>query len=221
MKRTVTLLVALMWACIAFAQEATTTWPYLYPQFKEGSVRFTDGKSRPEKLNVHLRRGALHYLDKNGVIMEASLQGVVGAQIGEDAFLLVNGEMMKVAASSERGCVVAEILADYASLTETGGAYGTSSATSATRKLSSIDLDTQINQNHMLLLQSKSEGQMLGTVTRYYLLWNGQVQPALRREFENAVPQERAGEWKAWKKSHKIKWNRPESLVELLDFLNP
>ena len=221
MKRITTLLAALSWACLAFAQEATTTWPYIYPAFREGTVNLVDGKARAQQLNIHLRHDALHYLDKDGKVMQAYLQDVVGVQIGEDAFLKVGDEMMKVVATSERGCVVAEILGDYAALTETGGAYGTSSTTSATRKLSSIETDAQINQNHMLLLQSKSEGQALGVITRYFLVWNGQSLPATRHDVEKAVPAERAGEWKAWRKANKVKWNRPESLVSLLEFLNP
>lgn len=221
MKKITGLLFALLLSLPSFAQDATTTWPYLYPAFQDGTVNLVDGKARSQQLNIHLRHAALHYLDKDGKIMQAYLHDVVGAQIGTDSFLKVGDEMMKVVATSERGCVVAEILGDYAALTETGGAYGTSSTTSATRKLSSLELDAQINQNHMLLLQSKSEGQSLGVITRYFLVWNGQSLPATRHDVEKAVPEERAGEWKAWKKVHKVKWNRPESLVSVLDFLNP
>ena len=220
MKKVVSILLILQMGLILNAQEATTTWPYLYPSFREGTVRLQGGKVRSQQLNIHLRHDALHYLDPEGRVMQAFLVEVVGAEIGEDAFLNVGGEMMKVVARSGKGCVVAEILGDYAALAETGGAYGSSSSTSATRKLSSVETDAQINQPHMLLMQEKENGQALGILTKYYLVWPGGQVQASRREVEKSLSPERKAAWKAWQKSHKIKWNKVESIAEVLDFLN-
>jgi len=205
----------------ATAQEPTTQWPYLYPEFRTGIVSFADGQSQSYQLNVHLRRAGLHFLDSEGIIKEADISKVSGAQIGQEPFLKVNGEMMRVAAQSAHGCVAEEVLGDFAALTETGGAYGVSSTTAATRKLSSIETDSQINQNHMLLMQSRSNGKMLSMLKAYWLVYPGNVVKATRGEVEKIIPADRKADWKAWKKAHNIKWNDPESMVNLLEFLNP
>ena len=205
----------------AFAQDPTTTWPYLLPAFESGSVAFRGADSNPYLLNIHLRRGQLHYLDEKGLIREADLMQVDGAEIGGKTYLNVGGEMMEVVSRSGRGCVVLEKLGDYDALLETGGAYGSSSVTSATRKLSSIETDSQINQNHMLLQNSRSEGEMLDILTKYYLFYQGNSVRADRREVEKQLPDSRKAEWKAWLKANKIKWNQPESLQKVVDFLNP
>lgn len=222
MKKCILLLIlaASCWI-VASAQEPTTRWPYLFTEFRPGYVEITDGATRTYPLNIHLRRGQLHYLDADGLIHEATIGEVVGAKVGSDTFLQVSGEMMRVIARSEHGCVVEEVLGDFAALNETGGAYGTSSQTAATRRLSSIETDGQINQNHMLLMQSRSEGQMLNQLKTWYLVYPGFVVKATRGEVEKVIPVERKAEWKAWNKANKVKWNQPESLIALLDFLNP
>lgn len=208
-------------SAVAFAQEPTTRWPYIFPQFQTGFVEINEGTTRTYPLNIHLRHGQLHYLDADGIIKEATIGEVIGAKVGSDYYLQVRGEMMHVVARSEHGCVVEEVLGDFAALNETGGAYGVSSQTSATRKLSSIETDGQINQNHMLLMQSRSDGQSLGLIKTLYLVYPGYVVKANRSEVERYIPADRNADWKNWIKSHKIKWNQPESLVSLLEFLNP
>ena len=224
MKRII-LLSACVLGCIvsrpASAQDPTTNWPYLFPAFESGAVAFRGADSKQYLLNVHLRHGQLHYLNDEGTIMEANLMEVEGAEIGGTAFLNVGGEMMQVVSKSESGCVVAEKLGDYDALLETGGAYGTSSVTSATRKLSSIDTDNQINQNHMLLQQSRENGEALDIISKYYLFYEGNKVKADKREVEKIIPDNRKAEWKAWSKDNKIKWNQPESLQKVVDFLNP
>ena len=203
------------------AQEPTTRWPYLFPEFRTGVVEMTDGVSQTYQINVHLGQGQLHFLDAEGLIREVPADKILGAQVGADRFLQVQGEMMRVVAQSAHGCVVEEALADFAALSETGGAYGSSSQTSATRRLSSVEMPNQVTQNHMTLMQSKSDGQMLDVLKSYYLVCPGLAVKASREAVEGVLPAERRPEWKTWARAHKIRWKQPESLVSVLEFLNP
>ena len=219
MKKILFVAVMLLIAAAGFAQEPTTTWPYLYPEFRQGTIYMNDGTTLVEQLNVHLRKGRLHFIDKKDIVREAVVPDVKLVKIGEDTFAQVKGEMMKVVLATEHGFVVVETLGDFASLQETGGAYGTSSTTSATRRLSSLDTDAQINQNHMLLLQYRSGGKMLPTVSKYFLSGPDFQVQASRREVESILPEGRQAEWKAWLKANKVKWNKPESLAAVVEFL--
>jgi len=204
-----------------YAQGPTTKWPYVYPEFRTGVVEMTDGVSQTYQINVHLGQGQLHFLDAEGLIREAPGDKILGAQVGADRFLQVQGEMMRVVAQSAHGYVVEEALADFAALSETGGAYGSSSQTSATRMLSSVEMPNQVMQNHLVLMQSKSDGRMLDVLKSYYLVCPGQAVKADRRAVEGILPEERLPEWKVWTRAHKIRWKQPESLVSVLEFLNP
>lgn len=206
---------------LASAQDGpTTTWPYLYPSFRPGTILLGGEKTRAAELNIHVRHGRLHYLD-NGVVKESLLSDVMGVEIDGTRYLNWEGAMYRIDAQNEKGCVIASVLGDFASLQETGGAYGSSSVTSATRKLSSIDLDSQVNQNHMILLEGKMNGKDIPLETRYYLMYGGKVIPANRVDVERSLSPDRKAAWKAWRKEHKIKWDKPESALEVLDFLNP
>lgn len=223
MKRTLFILTLTL--CMGFSASAqedgpTTTWPYLYSSFRPGTILLGGEKTRAGELNIHVRHGRLHYLD-NGNVKEALLTDVMGVEIDGTRYLNWEGAMLRVDAQNEKGCVVASILGDYSALQETGGAYGSSSATSATRKLSSLDMDSQINQNHMLLLQNKMNGKDIPLETRYYLMFDGKVIPANRKDVERSLFPDRKAEWKAWLKTHKIKWKEPQSVLEVLDFLKP
>lgn len=203
---------------LALAQEPTTTWPYLYSVFGQGEIFMKNGAKITQDLDVHVGHGDLHYLDK-GVVKKVILDDVLAAYIGSDKYLNINGEMMRVVAESEDGCIVAEILGDFAALNETGGAYGSSSSSSATRKLSSIDTDSQVNQPYMLLQQNKENGQMLKLVTKYFVYTSGFTAPASKNGIADALSSDKQDAWKAWLKQNKIKWKEPQSLLGVLSFI--
>ena len=82
------------------AQECSTTWPYLYPQFTQGVVHLTGGSKLQHPLNVHVQKGRLHYVE-NGLVKEAMNRDIFFIQIGEERYNVVNGDVMKVVATTE------------------------------------------------------------------------------------------------------------------------
>ena len=89
MKKLILTLSCLLWVVAALsAQEPTTTYPYLYPQFTDGTVVLDGGKEEARKLNIHLRADKLHYVD-GGIIKEAFLKDVNAVKIGNDVFVPV------------------------------------------------------------------------------------------------------------------------------------
>ena len=209
---------ALLLSALLQAQEPTTTWPYLFRDFRQGTIYMKGGEKHIQTVNVHLRAGKLHFLD-NDIIKEAVLSDVLLVDLDGARYFNAGGEMMLVVAESPKGMVLQSELGDFASLTETGGAYGTSSATSATRKLSSIDTDSQINQNHMLLKQSLHDGQSLETITKLYIVTPSFTIAADKAGVESVLDASRMAEWKKWLKENKIKWKNPASVITVLDFI--
>ena len=204
---------------LASAQSPTTTYPYLYPEFLDGTVVMDDGNNINEKLNIQIRKDRLHYLD-DGIIKEAFLDGIVAVEIGKDVFIPVLGQMMKVATKDDKGCIAAQILGDFDEAIEAKGAYGSSSTTSATMKLSSVQTDNEVNKNHMNLLNEKDQGFDVKLVTKYYLVTPKIKCRATKKEIEAALPMDMEAGWKSFLKSRKIRWNEPVSLLEVVDYLN-
>lgn len=201
------------------AQECTTIWPYLYPDFTEGAVNRTSGKTTNYKLNVHVKESRLHFLSGN-LVNEAYLTDVASVRIGEDVYLPVNQKLMRIVAQDSDAYVLELKIADLSSLNETGGAYGTSSSTSATNKLSSIETDAQINHNHMLLKASRNNGEKIELESTYYFYINGELIEAAARVVDKKIAPKDKESWKQFKKENKLKWNQEESLEKILKYLN-
>lgn len=194
-------------------------WPYLYPEFKDGTIYTVDGQKFNKKLNIHVLESRLHYLDGN-TIMETKSEELLLVEIGEDRFMCVNGRVMKVIGSNERGFVATLILGDFDKIFETGGAYGSSSSSSATMKLSSVEIGGKNIINHMELRKNKDGGKALSLTTFYFIVTNGNVYPANKGGIEKALSAEDQAAFKLFLKKNKINWKNPQSLMTLLDFFN-
>lgn len=220
MKRIAYIATILLWSAIgAYAQSPTTTYPYLYDAFTSGTVVMDDGSKEARQMNVHLRNGSLHYID-NGIIKEAYLHDVAAVEIGNDVFVPVFTSVMKVAAKNENGCVVEQLLGDFEGAISGTGAYGVSSTSSATMKLTSVQTDAQVNQNYMNILNEKSEGMDLKILSAYYIVTPKYKVKAARKDLEYALPVEKTEQMKTYVKEHKIKWKNPQSLLLMVDFLS-
>jgi len=205
--------------CLNAQEECSTMWPYLYPEFTEGTIYKKGGEKFIQQVNIHTLKGRLHYLDK-GVVKEAVSGDLLLVQVGEDKYMAVNGCMMKVMASEERGLIAALILGDFEKLNDTGGAYGTSTTNSATQKLSSVQVAGHINQNHMEMWENRNSGELVSLDYTYYVVTPELTCEASRKEFEATLTPERKAAFKTWLKSNKIKWNDPKSLLSLVEFIN-
>lgn len=203
----------------AVAQKPTTTYPYLYPQFTDGKVVMETGNKEEKQLNVHLRAGKLHYID-NGIIKEAFMNDVKAVEIGSDVFVPIFGRMMKVVAKDDNGCVASEILGDFEEAREAKGAYGASSTSSSTMKLTSLQTDAQVNQNYMNILNEKNQGMELRLRSTYYLITPKYKMKASRKDVDSSLSENDRADFKSFIKSHKIKWNDPRSLLDVVDYLS-
>lgn len=219
MNRFISFIVVLLCSVSAYSQECTTTWPYLYPAFQDATIYTADGKTLRNKVNVHVRKSTLHYLDGD-LIKEAKSEDMLLVTIGDDKYMCVNGQLMKVLGSDKTGFVATLILADFNKLSEPGGAYGSSSNSSATRKLTSLETDNAGKMNHMELWNNKNNGTTLALNYKYYIVTDGTVYEATRKGIGSKLSKTDNEKFKVFLKTNKIEWKNPESLLKLLDFLN-
>ena len=219
MKRIVCMAVMLLLSAVGLlAQSPTTTYPYLYDTFTPGTVVMTDGNRESRQMNVHLRAGRLHYLD-NGIIKEAFLNDVAAVEIGDDVFLPVFTSVMKVVAKNDNGCVVLQQLGDFEAALSGTGAYGISASSSATMKLTSIQTESQVNQNYMNILNEKEQGMDLKIQSTYYIVTPDFKVKATRKSIEEALPADKVEAFKIFLKENKIKWKNPAGMLPVVDFL--
>lgn len=221
MKRIViTLFIAFIAAASISAQQISTLWPYIYPEFKEGTLYMAGQEKLTSTFNVHLKEGRLHFVSQ-GIIKEVQNKDIVLVTIENDTYMVVDGRVMRVLGSEKRGFVATLVLADFDKLFETGGAYGASSSTSSVRKLSSIDIGGITTTNHMMLRESRENGIPLPVKQKYFLVTKGEIYPATRRGITSSFEDKaRKKEFKQFLKGKSINWSNPQSMLQLIDFFD-
>lgn len=220
MRNIVMTLTLLLLSASLMAQPYTTTWPYLYPDFTDGVIYMHGGQKVYHRLNVHLLKGRLHYID-DGVVKEARAGDIFYVEIGSrpDKFMVVNGDMMRVEAESPDGFVADHITGDFEALMVGTGAYGMQANTEAVQSYSSLNLQQGVNTNHMLLLQEKGGGREFDLLEEYYIVTGGKVWRAVRSDIEKGLSKEDRTSFRSYLKQNRIKWKDPGSLIHLVDFL--
>lgn len=210
---------------LCFAQAGdyvpTTTWPYSYPDFVQGTAQLNPAGTKNGLYNICLVGNKLHFIDGD-FVKEAASSDVLSVKIGKDVYLNVNGEFLKVLAKSDKSAVVESMEIDMAALNATGGAYGSSSNTLSTMALSSLEgigaTNSSTNINHMELLSNKTNGKMLTLIKKNFIVAKGYKVLCNSRDF-NSVPGIDKEAAKTFLKEHKIKWKDPQSALAAGDFL--
>ena len=210
-------------AVAAFAQEPTTNWPYLYPEFKEGELNV---RSKTEKalFNIHLDLGALHYVE-DGRIKEANILNATTLVIGNDVFRNVAGKMLKVLARAQGGYIVEETRATYSAVVRNDGAYGTTALNSTTTKTFLYN-ENAINQDNGYLmtdvykdlLAMRDDAEKLPVRKNLYIVIGMDQIPADKKSVASLSGLDKKA-LKAFLKSEKIDWNEIGDLVKVIDYI--
>lgn len=223
MRRTIIaiLLLCLSLGCMsAQNHKPTTTWPYLYADFQPGELKKNTGAPIEGTYNIHIHLGTLHFIE-DGMIREVLSSEIFSLRIGKDYYANVGGTIMKVMARSDNGFIAKETLIDMAALNATGGAYGSSSNSIATQALSSMEGigGTRSNMNHMELKNSKDEGQILPLKEKMFLVLPSAVVYAAKKDVSAVYGVDKKA-LNSFLKENKVKWNDPDSLLVLLDYIS-
>ena len=216
MKKISFLLLSLLIASLS-AQDVTTNWPYMYPEFTDGVMYMSDGNEVNSRLNLYVVESKVHFIEKD-IIKELLTYNVDSVKIADDSYIFRDNKAIRVIKKAENGFVGELITGDIESLRETGGAYGSSSTTQSTRRLSSVEGSNKVNQNHMIIWQDKHLGQPIDIDQEYLIITGESVFKASRRGLERNIPRENRGDFRNFLKGKNIKWNEPESLVKVLEF---
>lgn len=223
MKKFLFLCIGTLMAVAAFAQDPTTNWPYLYPEFMEGELNV---RSKTEKalFNIHLDLGALHYVE-DGKIKEANTLNATALIIGNDVFRNVGGKMLKVLAKTEGGYVVEETRATYSSVIRNDGAYGTTALNSTTTKTFLYNQNAINPYNGYLmtdiykdLLAMRDDAEKLPVRKNMYMIIGMEQIPADKSSVTSLSGLDKKA-LKAFLKSEKIDWAEHGDLVKVIDYI--
>jgi hypothetical protein len=162
----------------------------------------------------------LHFIDGENINELKSTSNIAKVEIIKDTYLPFEDKFYQIVSQGGEGGYLALIITgDFKSLLENTGAYGSSSNSTSTMDLSSIDINFRqyANTSHLSMVNNKDSGKSIPLLKKYYFIANGDIIPAKAKEVENSMPTvEKKKEFKNFVKANKIKWNKPEDLAKLL-----
>ena len=201
--------------------EPKDTWPYLVSDFTVGEIRMANGGIVSSKeMNINVIDGKLHYLENN-VIMVAEMLQVTGASFGGREFVNVLGRMMEVKSSDDKGLVLNDVQVDKDKMAKTDIGYGISSATASSQNVTSLLGDSStalVNMDFTQAISRRASGTVLPLMEQLYLKIQSDILPASKKDVLSLsfVDQSAAD---AFFKASKTKWNSPEMLLKVADFI--
>ncbi|MDO4756161.1 MAG: hypothetical protein Q4A54_07450, partial [Parabacteroides sp.] len=159
------------------------------------------------------------YVNK-GTVMAADTKGIVKVAMDNRTFIFMNGELVELLETVGTSALVKRVVLDEKKFNSAAtGAYGMKMETSASREMATIQ------RGGIILSQMKSEqegGKVVPLRTDYFLLLEDgkKIVKATKRDVQKSLTEKGQDEFKAFMKQNKIKWNKEESLVKLLEFFN-
>ena len=184
---------------------------FQYPQFVQGLVIFKDGTSAPGKLNYNRLIAELQFIDPKGDTLSlANEQTIRTVFIGADTFYYSDGYVRQIAGGSR--VKMGERIA-FKEYIQKPGAYGLSSATTATNNLSVLlnrrSVDLNVSQELVLV---KNINYLIGDKFNAFVV-------ADRKAILKMFPDNRSA-IEDFIEKNKISFIKPDHMVQLGKFLD-
>lgn len=204
------------------AGEPTTMWPYLFDDFTEATLYFRSQEKGHARVNIHLLRNDLHYLNGSKIYTTNEQDEIARIVLADStAFVRCEEKFVEVLGETPQALFGRWTNGDFDRLLQTKGAYGTSSSTSATNKLSSLPLGGVNNFNYDMMRIERENSQTLPLTSKMCFVIDGKMYNANKRTISKLLPESKRKEFNAFLKTNKVKWNKVEGLQQVLEFISP
>lgn len=202
--------------------EPTTMWPYLFEDFTDASLTFRSGETGKARVNIHLLRNDLHYLNGSKIFTNDDQNNVARIVTADSTeFVRCENYFVEVLGETPQAIVGRRTNGDFDRLNQSTGAYGTSSSTSAVDNLSNLQIGGITNLNYDLIRVERENSQTLPLSVRFCFVIDGKIYNANKRTISKLLPKESQKEFNAFLKKNKVKWNQEEGLRLVLEYISP
>ena len=240
MKKHVLHSILCLFCCIAVAQERFTVKVnagedvnslisnsrYLFPEFKAGTVVFTDNATSKAPLNYDMIMGEMHYVNASGKVMALSdVANISSILFADREFIYTPKGYTEVLTYSGNKALLLHrrIKAEQEKPT---GAYGMSSDVSAVESSNAILSTSQRDANNSALV-AENVGVALGggnvtfTLLQTLYLYDGTnlLANASEANFQKIFGKDKKSAIRDYIKKNKINQKKPTDLIQLFNYL--
>ena len=171
------------------AGEPTTMWPYLFDDFMEASIYSKSGNKGEAKVNIHLLRNDLHYLNGSQIYCPDN-QNDISRVVFADSTEFVRCENFYRGIGRDTAAILGRrTTGDFDRLLQGTGAYGTSSSTSAVDNLSSLQLGGIANLNYDMIRVEREKRADITGVSRLCFIVGGEIVNANKKSVSKLLPE--------------------------------
>lgn len=158
-------------AQITYSEKVTDKWPYMFDEFHQGILYYNSSKASKAMFNIDIANQKFIFFEEDNLIKNVNDAFIIDSLVLDFAtFVLHEQSIYEVLEKNSSSALLKRIRIDVNALNETGGGYGTGSATDATTRLTSIDVVTYTNVPYDVVKLEKNKGKIFDLITGYYLL---------------------------------------------------
>lgn len=185
---------------------------YLFPEFTNGVVLMKSGEKNEALLNYNSLTEEMIFDNRSVKLAIGQLELVDTVYIGSRKFFLLDNKFVELVYKSK-----SELYAEYKCTVKDPGkpaAYGGTSQTSATTTYSSYFTGGQVYDLKL------PEGYETRPFTNFWLKKDGKVNKFLSVRQLTKLYDEKENLLKAYQKTHEVKYDDQESILQLIKFLD-
>lgn len=219
-KRYFTLL-ALLFCVIALkGQDCTSTWPYLYDDFMWGTVHYFKEAPSKYRVNIQLPENKLHFIEEDTHNIMQSDNSFNYVEIEGEKFYSRQGKILRCIVEHENGFIGEVTDIDWVRVHKEDDAITAFyKGDKSQEKIFAEDGIDYFYPNYDELLLIRHGGIRIPIKKYYYIVTsNGYVYPGDKSDFINLLPDDMKDEFEKFIKTNKVRWKKPEQIVDVLDF---
>ena len=197
-----------------YSKKITDKWPYLFEEFHEGLLYFDSGKISKGSFNIDIANQMLVFFETDNVIKSVSKTITIDSLVLSNSKFYKSDSFYEVIAQSGSKLLLKKDRIDLNAAGDTGGGYGTGSATDASTKLTSIDVANYTGVPYEVMKLEKGKGKVFETISGYYIS-TGKDEPyqrATKNAFSEVFPN---SDVKEIIKANGLKLNQEDDLILL------
>ena len=190
---------------------------YFFDRFHEGKVYFESGKVAQAHINYNVVLEEIHFLRNLKINRFTNANEINRVKIGNVMFFRNDNKIFQVVYGKEDLVLLKRREADLRRITENEGAYGTYSATSSTRKYTSLIQTSDVAVgSHAVNFEEKGDTPV-PVETKFYLKYKGEYDYVNKRRFYRYF-RDHKREIKNYMKENNLDMDKEEDLIKMINF---
>ena len=187
---------------------------FLFNEFIKGDIYFKDGNISSADLNYNVFFQEILFMKNNQSLVLSMLDDINSIKFDSFEFTILNGEIYETILNSINCNVIKARKIDYGSASNTKGAYGASTETSATEDWKYI-VEKTSGVTRYPNIQDENEKEFK-LITRYYIIKDDELLILTKKKLFRLFPK-KEDQIKNYIKDNKLSLSVDKDIIELFD----